>query len=115
MDFSYKKLPNGKYKISGLDNITDYNKLFLDLYNRFDRAVLSYGYKKYSSRFTVLDFENKLRISGNAEQAEKIATIRKTRNLLVHGNGPAFTINMDMIKSVIVLIINTEEKINTMK
>ena len=44
MAFSYKKLPDGKYKVSGLEYITDFNQLFLDLYNRFDRAVMAYGY-----------------------------------------------------------------------
>lgn len=115
MAFSYKKLPNGKYKVSGLENITDYNQLFLDLYNRFDRAVMAYGYAKNNTRLVVVDFENNLRKEGNVDNAEKISTIRKTRNLLVHGNGPAFTINMDMIKSLIALIINLEEKVEFLK
>lgn len=115
MDFSYKKQKDGKYKISGLENISDYNQLFLDLYNRFDRAVMAYGYAKNNSRLVVVDFENSLRNAGNVDSAEKISTIRKTRNLLVHGNGPSFTINLEMIKSLIALIINMEEKVEFLK
>lgn len=115
MAFSYTKLPNGKYKVNGIENVSDYNQLFLELYNRFDRAVMAYGYAKNGERLTVLDLENSLRSQGNVENAEKITTIRKTRNLLVHGNGPSFTINMDMIKTLIVLIINREEKVELLK
>ena len=78
MAFSYTKLPNGKYKVNGIENVNDYNQLFLELYNRFDRAVMAYGYAKNGERLTVLDLENSLRSQGNVENAEKIAAFLKT-------------------------------------
>lgn len=115
MNFSYQKTNDGKYVIYGLNDIKDNNLFFLELYNRFERAVMAYGFLKNNKKLTVLELENSLKQQGYYENASTIETIRKTRNILAHGSNPAFTINIEMIKTLASLIIDREQKIEKLK
>ena len=108
MELKYTKTSNDKYLIDGVTLGVNNNQTFLDLYKRFERAVTSYGYKKFKTQLTVLDLETRLKNEGNYKYSEMITTLRKTRNLLIHSD-ISIMVNEEMIIKLIKLIINVEE------
>lgn len=108
MELKYTKSVNGKYLIEGINLGENNNTTYLELYKRFERAVTSYGYKKFKNQLTVLDLETRLKSDGDYRYSDMITTLRKTRNLLVHSD-ISITVSDDMIIKLIKLIINVEE------